>query len=165
MFTVDTWSQKMTLHEVEASPVAGGEARASGTIRVDAGALSHPEAVDVELEAEGFNPRSVVASLALKEAATIRAAPASSSGDASTDSSGSAENVEGTQGGFLSRALPSGLQQLLSSNPRWKPWCASDRVDRSARPSASALGASRRSGCPRLCTKDRAGVAWPARRP
>ena len=152
VFTVDTWSQKMTLHEVEASPVAGGEARASGTIRVDAGALSHPEAVDVELEAEGFNPRSVVASLALKEAATIRAAPASSSGDASTDSSGSAENVEGTQGGFLSRALPSGLQQLLSSNPALEAVvknAASDRVDRSdASASASALGASPTFGLP-----------------
>ena len=152
VFTVDTWSQKMTLHEVEASPVAGGEARASGTIRVDAGALSHPEAVDVELEAEGFNPRSVVASLALKEAATIRAAPASSSGDASTDSSGSAENVEGTQGGFLSRALPSGLQQLLSSNPALEAVvknAASDRVDQSdASASASALGASPTFGLP-----------------
>ena len=53
VFTVDTWSQKLTLHEAEASPVAGGEARASGTVRIDAGALSHPEAVNVELEAEG----------------------------------------------------------------------------------------------------------------
>ena len=140
----------MTLHEAEASPVAGGEARASGTIRVDAGALYHPEAVDVELEAEGFNPRSVVASLALKEAATIRAAPASSSGDASTESSGSAENVEGTQGGFLSRALPSGLQQLLSSNPALEAAvknAASERFDRSDA-SASAPGASPTFGLP-----------------
>ena len=115
--TVDTWSQKVTLHDAEASAVAGGEARASGTIRVDAGALSHPEAVDGELEAEGFNPRSVVASLALKEAATIRATPASSSGAASTDPSGSVENIEGTPGGFLARALPRGFRPLLPSNP------------------------------------------------
>ena len=93
-----------------------------GTIRVDAGALSHPEAVDVELEAEGFNPRSVVASLALKRRRPSARRPASSSGDASTDSSGSAENVEGTQGGFLSRAFPAGYSNSCRATPRWKPW-------------------------------------------
>ena len=37
--------------------MAGGEARASGTIMIDQGALSNPEAVDIELEAEGLTPR------------------------------------------------------------------------------------------------------------
>ena len=43
VFTVDTWSQKMTLHEWKRAR-SRAKARASGTIRVDAGALSHPEA-------------------------------------------------------------------------------------------------------------------------
>ena len=139
VFTVDTWSQKMTLHEAEASPAAGGVARASGTIRVDAGALSHPEAVDIELEAEGFDPRSVVASLALKEAATIHARPTPqtfSMDDLST-SSGEVENLEETQGGFLSRALPSGLQQLLSSNPALEAVVKNAASERPDQPNAS----------------------------
>lgn len=139
VFTVDTWSQKMTLHEAEASPAAGGVARASGTIRVDAGALSHPEAVDIELEAEGFDPRSVVASLALKEAATIHARPTPqtfSMDDLST-SSGEVENLEETQGGFLSRALPSGLQQLLSSNPALEAVVKNAASERPDQPDAS----------------------------
>jgi hypothetical protein len=118
VFTVDTWSQKLTLHEAEASPVAGGEARASGTVRIDAGALSHPEAVNVELEAEGFNPRSVVASLALKESATTanRASPevASTSSAPATGAEEGAEEAD-TNGGFLG-SLPTGLQQLLSKS-------------------------------------------------
>lgn len=118
VFTVDTWSQKMTLHEAEASPVAGGEARASGTVRIDAGALSHPEAVNVELEAEGFNPRSVVASLALKESATVRGAPASTDGDApSSDEEADAHaNAPDDGAGGIQGALRTGLQQLLSKN-------------------------------------------------
>ena len=118
VFTVDTWSQKLTLHEAEASPVAGGEARASGTVRIDAGALSHPEAVNVELEAEGFNPRSVVASLALKESATTanRASleVASTSSAPATGAEEGAEEAD-TNGGFLG-SLPTGLQQLLSKS-------------------------------------------------
>ena len=52
----------------------------------------------------------------------------------------------------MSRALPSGLQQLLSSNPALEAVvknAASDRVDRSdASASASALGASPTFGLP-----------------
>jgi len=117
VFTVDTWSQKMTLHEAEASPVAGGEARASGTVRIDAGALSHPEAVNVELEAEGFNPRSVVASLALKESATVRGVPASTVGKAPSDEEADTyANAPDDGASGIQEALRTGLQQLLSKN-------------------------------------------------
>ena len=87
-------------------------------MRIDAGALSHPEAVNVELEAEGFNPRSVVASLALKESATTanRASPevASTSSAPATGAEEGAEEAD-TNGGFLG-SLPTGLQQLLSKS-------------------------------------------------
>ena len=107
----------MTLHEAEASPVAGGEARASGTVRIDAGALSHPEAVNVELEAEGFNPRSVVASLALKESATVRGVPASTVGKAPSDEEADTyANAPDDGASGIQEALRTGLQQLLSKN-------------------------------------------------
>ena len=111
VFTVDTWAQKVTLHEAEVSPVAGGEARASGTIMIDQGALSNPEAVDIELEAEGFDPKSVVASLTLKGAATTRAAPVQ-------DQTSPALNV--ASAGMDSDAsvgwLPGSIQHIFSSN-------------------------------------------------
>ena len=120
VFTVDTWGQKVTLHEAEVSPVAGGEARASGTIMIDQGALSNPEAVDIELEAEGFDPKSVVASLTLKGAASTRATPVQSQTFPATNIPGAATDVDAS-GGWL----PGGIQQLFSPNG---PGATGDKV-------------------------------------
>jgi hypothetical protein len=106
VFTVDTWTQKLTLHEAEASPLAGGEGRASGTVRLDLNALSHPNAVNVEMEAEGFDPRSVVNSFAMKGAAAS-AARADEAKLASTSESETERWVA---------ALPGGLKHLFASD-------------------------------------------------
>ena len=98
VFTVDTWTQKLTLHEAEASPLAGGEGRASGTVRLDLNALSHPNAVNVEMEAEGFDPRSVVNSFAMK-GATASAARADEAKLASTSESETERWVAALPGG------------------------------------------------------------------
>lgn len=117
VFTVDTWDQKLTLHEAEASPVAGGEARANGYVRLDPGALSDPDAVQVELEADGFDPRSIVASYALKGAATTCVAPEQSATPSTSevDVSDLAEEENGGWVGALPSGLQSGLRQLISS--------------------------------------------------
>lgn len=118
VFTVDTWAQKLTLHEAEASPVAGGEARASGYIGIDPGALSDPQALQVELEADGFDPRSVVASYALKGAAT--AFPTAEHGtilsnDSGDESSTPSEEANAGWVGSLPDGLQIGLRHFISS--------------------------------------------------